>query len=130
MLFGFPFYALNLCNSMRTLWFQVALLISSAVLQARQQQAELAQQEWLQMQQAAQQAQLAAASASSAQQAGSSQDEDEEDDMWIPAGFHRSTQIDWQIYIYLQTCSVSHTTLFSVTLAERDLCSVFFYINF
>lgn len=51
-------------------------------LQARQQQAELAQQEWLQMQQAAQQAQMAAASASAAQQAGSSQDEDEEDDMW------------------------------------------------
>lgn len=51
-------------------------------LQARQQQAELAQQEWLQMQQAAQQAQMAAASASAGQQAGSSQDEDDEDDMW------------------------------------------------
>ncbi|CAI5776680.1 protein Dr1 [Podarcis lilfordi] len=36
---------------------------------ARQQQAELAQQEWLQMQQAAQQAQLAAASASASNQA-------------------------------------------------------------
>lgn len=48
-------------------------------VQARQQQAELAQQEWLQMQQAAQQAQMAAASA--AQQAGSSQDEDEDEDM-------------------------------------------------
>ena len=51
-------------------------------LQARQQQAELAQQEWLQMQQAAQQAQMAAASASAAQQAGSSQDEDDEDEIW------------------------------------------------
>ncbi len=59
------------------LWFALAVF-----LQARQQQAELAQQEWLQMQQAAQQAQMAAASASAAQQAGSSQDEDEEDDMW------------------------------------------------
>uniref|UniRef100_K7FMK1 Protein Dr1 n=1 Tax=Pelodiscus sinensis TaxID=13735 RepID=K7FMK1_PELSI len=49
--------------------------------QARQQQAELAQQEWLQMQQAAQQAQLAAASASASNQAGSSQDEDDEDDI-------------------------------------------------
>ncbi|XP_026527610.1 protein Dr1 [Pseudonaja textilis] len=48
---------------------------------ARQQQAELAQQEWLQMQQAAQQAQLAAASASAINQAGSSQDEDDEDDI-------------------------------------------------
>lgn len=52
------------------------------MFQARQQQAELAQQEWLQMQQAAQQAQLAAASASAGQQAGSSLDEDDEDDMW------------------------------------------------
>ncbi|XP_028667286.1 protein Dr1 [Erpetoichthys calabaricus] len=48
---------------------------------ARQQQAELAQQEWLQMQQAAQQAQLEAASASGPHQAGSSQDEDDEDDI-------------------------------------------------
>ncbi|GAB1289957.1 Protein Dr1 [Apodemus speciosus] len=48
---------------------------------ARQQQAELAQQEWLQMQQAAQQAQLAAASASASNQAGSSQDEDDDDDI-------------------------------------------------
>lgn len=53
------------------------------LLQARQQQAELAQQEWLQMQQAAQQAQMAAASASAAQQASSSQDEDEDDEMWF-----------------------------------------------
>ncbi len=109
MLFGFLFYALCLCNSMRTLWFQVAPLISCAVLQARQQQAELAQQEWLQMQQAAQQAQLAAASASSAQQAGSSQDEDEEDDIWIPAGFHQSTRIDWQIYIFTDMFGLPHT---------------------
>ncbi|EHB04810.1 Protein Dr1 [Heterocephalus glaber] len=48
---------------------------------ARQQQAELAQQEWLQMQQAAQQAQLAAASASATNQAGSSQDEEDDDDI-------------------------------------------------
>ncbi|ERE68193.1 protein Dr1-like protein [Cricetulus griseus] len=48
---------------------------------ARQQQAELAQQEWLQMQQAAQQAQLAAASASASNQAGSSQDEEDDDDI-------------------------------------------------
>ncbi|CAK6438899.1 unnamed protein product [Pipistrellus nathusii] len=47
---------------------------------ARQQQAELAQREWLQMQQAAQQAQLTAASASASNQAGSSQDEDDDDD--------------------------------------------------
>ncbi|EHB04862.1 Protein Dr1 [Heterocephalus glaber] len=47
---------------------------------ARQQQAELAQQERLQMQQATQQAQLAAASASATNQAGSSQDEEEDDD--------------------------------------------------
>lgn len=49
--------------------------------QARQQQAEIAQQEWLQMQQAAQQAQIAASSANPAQQTNSSQDEDEEEDM-------------------------------------------------
>lgn len=55
---------------------------SHVFVKARQQQAELAQQEWLQMQQAAQQAQMAAASATAAQQAGSSQDEDEEDDIW------------------------------------------------
>lgn len=57
------------------------LLFGVSCLKARQQQAELAHQEWLQMQQAAQQAQMAAASATAAQQAGSSQDEDEEDDM-------------------------------------------------
>uniref|UniRef100_A0A8C5KMB8 Protein Dr1 n=1 Tax=Jaculus jaculus TaxID=51337 RepID=A0A8C5KMB8_JACJA len=45
---------------------------------ARQQQAELAQQGWLQMQQAAQQAQQAAASASASNQAGSSQDKDDD----------------------------------------------------
>lgn len=50
-------------------------------LQARQQQAEIAQQEWLQVQQAAQQAQIAASSANPAQQTSSSQDEDEEEDM-------------------------------------------------
>uniref|UniRef100_A0A8C5K569 Protein Dr1 n=1 Tax=Jaculus jaculus TaxID=51337 RepID=A0A8C5K569_JACJA len=50
-------------------------------LPARQQQAELAQQEWLQMQQAAQQAQQAAASASASNQAGSSQDEEDDDDI-------------------------------------------------
>lgn len=50
-------------------------------VQARQQQAELAQQEWLQMQQAAQQAQIAAASASASNQAGSSQDEEDDDDI-------------------------------------------------
>ncbi|XP_032884823.1 protein Dr1 [Amblyraja radiata] len=49
---------------------------------ARQQQAELAQQEWLQMQQAAHQAQLAASATSNPlNKAGSSQDEDEEDDV-------------------------------------------------
>ncbi|MGH0155873.1 UNVERIFIED_CONTAM: hypothetical protein FKN15_049433 [Acipenser sinensis] len=59
----------------------VYMHLKRTIKEARQQQAELAQQEWLQMQQAAQQAQLAAASASAAHQAGSSQDEDEEDDM-------------------------------------------------
>ncbi|XP_013920983.1 PREDICTED: epidermal growth factor-like protein 6, partial [Thamnophis sirtalis] len=56
-------------------------IIAIIAIRARQQQAELAQQEWLQMQQAAQQAQLAAASASAINQAGSSQDEDDEDDI-------------------------------------------------
>ncbi|KAJ3599602.1 hypothetical protein NHX12_033558 [Muraenolepis orangiensis] len=46
---------------------------------ARQQQAELAQQEWLQMQHAAEQAHMASAAAT--QQAGSSQDEDDDDDI-------------------------------------------------
>ncbi|XP_005422187.1 protein Dr1 [Geospiza fortis] len=60
----------------------VALKRRKAIFaQARQQQAELAQQEGLQMQQAAQQAQLPAASASASNQAGSSQDEDDEDDI-------------------------------------------------
>lgn len=58
-------------------WFDLCLLTR----QARQQQAEIAQQEWLQMQQAAQQAQIAASSANPAQQANSSQDEDDEEDM-------------------------------------------------
>ncbi|XP_032868223.1 protein Dr1-like [Amblyraja radiata] len=44
---------------------------------ARQQQTELAQQEWLEVQQAAQQAQLAAVTSN---RAGSSQDEEEEED--------------------------------------------------
>ncbi|XP_062936851.1 protein Dr1-like [Cynocephalus volans] len=48
---------------------------------AREQQAELAQHEWLQMQEAAQQAQLAAASASASSQAGSSQDEQDDVDI-------------------------------------------------
>ncbi|XP_069795374.1 protein Dr1 isoform X1 [Narcine bancroftii] len=49
---------------------------------ARQQQAELAQQEWLQMQQAAQQAQIATSATSNPlNKAGSSQDEEEEDDV-------------------------------------------------
>ncbi|KAI5109284.1 protein Dr1 [Silurus meridionalis] len=55
--------------------------LMSSLIRARQQQAELAQQEWLQMQQAAHQAQLAAASATAAQHARSSQEDDEEDDM-------------------------------------------------
>lgn len=55
--------------------------LSWPCVQARQQQAEIAQQEWLQMQQAAQQAQIAASSANPAQQTNSSQDEDEEEDM-------------------------------------------------
>lgn len=63
------------CTSM--CWFDLCFFTR----QARQQQAEIAQQEWLQMQQAAQQAQIAASSANPAQQTNSSQDEDEEEDM-------------------------------------------------
>lgn len=80
------------CAALITQWYFPVTLVSALFTlslcgpQARQQQAELAQQEWLQMQQAAQQAQMAAASASAAQQAGSSQDEDEEDDMWSQGG--------------------------------------------
>lgn len=59
----------------------VLVLPHVGFVQARQQQAEIAQQEWLQMQQAAQQAQIAASSANPAQQTNSSQDEDEEEDM-------------------------------------------------
>ena len=60
---------------------KITIFFNVFCVQARQQQAELAQQEWLQMQQAAQQAQLAAASASASNQAGSSQDEEDDDDI-------------------------------------------------
>lgn len=64
------------------LLFRLCLtLLRVDFVQARQQQAEIAQQEWLQVQQAAQQAQIAASSANPAQQTSSSQDEDEEEDM-------------------------------------------------